>query len=61
MNINSKNLTDIGFEVCTPISLISDKLIHSNIPNLTSLRIWNSNRNDEKSAITDKTFYEIAK
>lgn len=64
-------LADIGFEVCSPSQLISDKLFQKNLTQLTSLRVWNEAgsykqhysdcEKDNIYAITDKTLFDLAK
>lgn len=64
-------LLDIGFEVCSPSQVISDRIFQKNLSKLTSLRVWNEvsayqqNYIDcEKNniyAITDKTLFSLAK
>uniref|UniRef100_A0A914CDN5 F-box domain-containing protein n=1 Tax=Acrobeloides nanus TaxID=290746 RepID=A0A914CDN5_9BILA len=57
--INYETLSDIGFEVCTPPTLISDQLIMLNLPKLVSIRIWN-NGAFGIYLITDQTLLQLA-
>ncbi|KAI6240976.1 hypothetical protein M3Y99_00407500 [Aphelenchoides fujianensis] len=56
---NLSTLSDVGFEICSPASLISDDLIENNLPQLTSLRVWHESAG-HAYAISDATLFRFA-
>jgi len=59
---NLHSLTDLGFEVCTPPVIISDQLIHANLPHLSSIRVWQENGCGDGThyAISDQSLLDLA-
>lgn len=56
---NLCTLSDIGFEVCSPASAISDRLIEANLPHLVSFRLW-SEAVGNPYDVSDRTMLQIA-
>lgn len=52
INANQSSLTDIGFEVCTPVSLISDAFFaRVDLRRLVSIRVWNGGYGDRENCV----------